>query len=635
MKTFFAVARREVVEKKFVFAAAAVASLIPFAVPLVRSMSAASAREARGFAALLFATTVSNGVALALGASIFAGDLANRRSGFYFSRPISAAALWAGKLAAALAIALASVAIILIPTFLADRGLAPLRGVEGGAAGAALAFTGSLLFVLLAANAASLIVRSRSSIAVADLAALTAIGFAAAAVTARLWRVMPDPPLFLRTVLLGSGLAVIAAFLAGSYRALAAGRTDLYAAHRAFSATAWSLLGGAAVLFAAWAAWVLAAPPSSLDSLSGALPLGSAGWVSLDGRARSARAGFLYDSRSSRFLRTGGGPIVASEDGSVAAWVEGETAVQGPWHLRTLRLEDRGAVPADPKISFRSRPELFLSSDGDRLGAIDFGLLSIFEVFSGRSLGSVRIAVPPRDVASARFVGPGTVRIFRSSIAGVTALRPDMQILEYDVAGRTLAQAGATESLPYWGMMLINRAGDRFVSSRTFAGTRITLRDARTGAVLATLRQGPPLRSTLSRFLSDGRLVLALGDNSASWLEVFSPSGEKERRIEIGGSGRLRPGPEVAAGRLAVAWIRDLPGGRQAKPVLEIADLDRGTAAPVADGLVPIGDWWWSREGPAPGSEASKLFLDERGEVVRFDPPTGQKKVVLGADTNR
>ncbi len=634
MKTFFAVARREMIEKKFVFAAAAVASLIPFAVPLVRSMSAASAREARGFAALLFATTVSNGIALALGASIFAGDLANRRSGFYFSRPISAAALWAGKLAAALAIALASVAIILIPTLLADRGLSPLRGIEGGAAGAALALTGSLLFVLLAANAASLIVRSRSWIAVADLAALTATGLAAAAVTARLWRVMPDPPLFLRTVLLGSGLVVAAVFLAGSYRAVAAGRTDLYAAHRAFSATAWSLLGTAAVLFAAWAAWVLAAPPSSLDEVAGILPLGSAGWVSLDGRARSARAGFLYDTRSSRFLRTGGGPIVASEDGSVAAWVEGETAVQGPWSLRTLRLEDRGAVPADPKISFRSRPDLFLSSDGGRLGAIDFGLLSIFEVPSGRSLGSVRIAAPPRDVATARFVGPDTVRIFRSSIAGVTALRPDMQILEYDVAGRTLAQTGATESLPYWGMMLTNRAGDRFVSRTTSAGTRITLRDARTGAVLATLRQGPPLRSR-SRFLSDGRLVLALGDNSGSWLEVFSPSGEKERRIEIGGSGLLRLGPEVAAGRLAVAWIRDLPGGGHAKPVLEIADLDRGAAAPVADGLVPIGGWWWSREGPVPGSEASKLFLDERGEVVRFDPPTGQKKVVLGADTNR
>ncbi|HXM75959.1 MAG TPA: hypothetical protein VN971_04225, partial [Thermoanaerobaculia bacterium] len=155
MRAFLAVARRELAEKRFVFFAAVVASLIPFAVPLVRHLGGASAREIRAFTALLLAGTVGAGLAVVLGATVLAAETATRRIGFYFSRPISALALWAGKISASLAIVLAAFVVVLGPTLLVNRSVAPLRDLLPlGAIGATFAVIAFFLLLLLIANAA-------------------------------------------------------------------------------------------------------------------------------------------------------------------------------------------------------------------------------------------------------------------------------------------------------------------------------------------------------------------------------------------------------------------------------------------------------------------------------------------------
>ena len=112
MRAFLAVARREIEEKYFVFGAALVVAFVPFAVPLVRSLHGQDARDMRNWLALIGAGTFGAAVAAALGATVLASDLAERRIGFYFSRPISGFSLWAGKLGAACVIALASAGLI-------------------------------------------------------------------------------------------------------------------------------------------------------------------------------------------------------------------------------------------------------------------------------------------------------------------------------------------------------------------------------------------------------------------------------------------------------------------------------------------------------------------------------------------
>ena len=73
MNIFLAVARREVLEKRFVFAASAVAAVVPLAVPVVRGLSGQAAKDTRELVALVLALGMSGAVSIALGASTFAG----------------------------------------------------------------------------------------------------------------------------------------------------------------------------------------------------------------------------------------------------------------------------------------------------------------------------------------------------------------------------------------------------------------------------------------------------------------------------------------------------------------------------------------------------------------------------------
>ena len=119
MKGFLAVARREVRERRFVFAAAAFASLIPFVMPLFRGWIGGRAPEVRSLIATVLGVGFVLALAVGLGMSMLAPSMANRRIGFDFSRPVSSLALWNGHLAAALLIAALTAAIIGIPAWLA------------------------------------------------------------------------------------------------------------------------------------------------------------------------------------------------------------------------------------------------------------------------------------------------------------------------------------------------------------------------------------------------------------------------------------------------------------------------------------------------------------------------------------
>src|SRR5262245_17781702 len=119
MRGFLAVVRRELVERRFILAAAAGVSLIPFVPPLVRGMSGLAAQQVRGEIALFACVAFAMAVAAMLGTASLAPALASRPLAFDFARPLSAAAIWGGRLAAALFLALASAALVGLPTRLA------------------------------------------------------------------------------------------------------------------------------------------------------------------------------------------------------------------------------------------------------------------------------------------------------------------------------------------------------------------------------------------------------------------------------------------------------------------------------------------------------------------------------------
>jgi len=628
MKSFVAVARREFAEKRIVLLVAAVLGLAPLAVVPLFAGAARRAPDMRASVAVVSTCALAAGLSLALGASIVAAERANRRLGFFLSRPISVASLWWGKLTGALALVVASAAIAASPAFVADRDLSVLRDLAGSAAAAFSAALGACLLLLLLGNFVATIVKSRSGFAILDLVLAAAVGLIAWNAGARLYRVSTDPNDFARRVWTGAALLVVIALAAAGYRALARGRTDPVGAHRAQSAAAWSILGVAALAFAIHVGWVLAAAPADLSTIENAYTLGSDGSVVLAGIARGARADFLFDERTSRSIRMHDAWPVLSADGRTAAWAESEER-SGPSVVWTLPFDKPGASPVATRISLRWPRQLFLSDDGARIGAIDGGTLTVAETSSSRSLGSVRILSDSRSYASAYFAAPEIIRIFRWRLNG-PAEPEAVDILEFDVARHSLTRTGGTEPMRSAGLFR-NLAGTRFVGvERHEAAARVTLRDARSGAVLAVLREADVMRAAIPLFVSDERVVLLHDDGRAASLDVFSKTGAHERTIPLGLAGRIAAGGEAAPGKLLVSLSPTFAGGRPGPFVLGIADLDRGTFERAAEGLRPVRSPWLTPRPPRPGSEATKLFLDQSGRLVRFDPASGDRRFVLG-----
>ena len=98
MKAMYAVARREVIEKKFVFAVALAVSGMPILVPVLRGMTGGTGREVREFLAVFAGFSFAAAVSAGLGAGVLAGEIARGRGGFYFSRPLPSVSIWLGKL---------------------------------------------------------------------------------------------------------------------------------------------------------------------------------------------------------------------------------------------------------------------------------------------------------------------------------------------------------------------------------------------------------------------------------------------------------------------------------------------------------------------------------------------------------
>src|SRR5262245_46348770 len=123
MKAFATVFGRELAERRLLLLAALLLGLVALAAPWIPGLPPQSADELRGGVALVLTGLLTTVTAVLLGGSVIARDLAERRLGFYFSRPIPGGALWAGKLTAAVALVLASGVLASTPALLAGARL--------------------------------------------------------------------------------------------------------------------------------------------------------------------------------------------------------------------------------------------------------------------------------------------------------------------------------------------------------------------------------------------------------------------------------------------------------------------------------------------------------------------------------
>ena len=130
MRGILAVASRELVERRLVFVAAAVAAVLPFFAPLFPWLRGNDLDELRGVVALTLATTFAAALAMGYGVAMISGELKARRLGFYFSRPLSGLAIWGGKLLAGVVMVWVAPLLVLLPTWLAARASGPWQSAD-------------------------------------------------------------------------------------------------------------------------------------------------------------------------------------------------------------------------------------------------------------------------------------------------------------------------------------------------------------------------------------------------------------------------------------------------------------------------------------------------------------------------
>lgn len=629
MRAFAAVFRREIAEYRLIFPAALLIGLIALAAPWLPGAGGTAPAEVRGAAALSLSLIAAFVMAAVLGSSVLARDLAERRLGFYFARPLPGLALWAGKLLAAMALALAAGALVLLPAYVAGGRVAgspwwlgpqPPDGWD-----LILLLPFGVLALLLVTHALSTMVRARSPWLLLDLVAALAVVAVFRACRESLWSEGAVEALFMGASLFWLA-ALVSAAVASAVQTLR-GRTDLRRGHRLLSLTLWGCLGAASAAFAGYTGWVLHVEPEDLTRLNAVVPAPAGTWIGLTGQASGRGSlyhpAFLFDVASGRFVRIrsmgydayGWNQPFFSADGRRAVWVD-----QRSRGLLSLDLSRPGAEPTSSQVSYPALPRyLAVSPDGTRVAALLNDRVTVDDLAAGRLLASLPMSFDYGD--RALFMDNRRVRIFQSS----RELAPDslteiwqLAVLDFDLATRRLRRVARLSSM---GQPWSTRNGNLVFLRRS--ASEVELRDLGTGKTIVTAPRGP---LGMEEILADGRIVLVARDSSRQRvaLRVLDRDGaELSRATFVAGS--LIVGGQPLPGSLVVATSRWRSTDRS--PQLWTAwlvELATGRVRKIGPGLIPV-----ALRAAGPQSAASRLFSTGNGGLVLVDPVTGRRRTVL------
>lgn len=635
MRGFVAVLERELVERRLLALAALVAGFLPFLVPFVSNARHLDPAELRGGAAVAFGMTFTVIVAIVLGASVIAGDLAERRLGFYFSRPLSGGAVWAGKMAATALLALGGGLLVLLPASLAGgidlESLLPGKALQSDFLSLAIFWVSVTLFLILVSHAVSVMVRARSPWLAVDLAAAAVVGLL-------LWDARVDL-LFAKALpfapspwdVLAAALVLLGLSFAGAAQVMH-GRTDPRRGHRVLSITLWGLLLLVAVAGQGFSRWMLDVAPEDLTKVTEVSSSPRGTWVAVSGPVRHRgeyRPRFLLDTASGRSFQTRGWWTLFSADGGRAVWMEPSgRSLRSPEHvLYHLDLRDPEAAPVATSLTFPGPFfNLALSPEGKLLASIRDRRLVVEDLDQGRILASIQLPRAPGVLwqdGFLWFLDSGHILLLQRRPRG-EMLQGGFELLAFVAdLSRGSIRTRLIAEVPGYPNLSLSLDGGRLLVQDGLQGPS-RLFDLRTGREIASLAPGPgPRWLTSPRFLADGRIVFR---KSRQELQIFSPDLVPERIFRFDGVLSSEIGGQPAPGRLIVATAKKGRASFNDPSPWQILllDLATGEVRNLATGLLPA-------EGPnrGPASAGSRLFLDGQGGLVSLAPATGKTRVLV------
>jgi hypothetical protein len=314
---------------------------------------------------------------------------------------------------------------------------------------------------------------------------------------------------------------------------------------------------------------------------------------------------------------------VFSRDGRRAAWLDfrGKQA-----QLTTADLGESPLRPASRPLPWTEPLVLLvLDPDGQRAAISNGREVAVLNLSDGKAIASDLL--PRYDSRpSAVFVGD-TLRILSTARLGGDLYR--IELFSLDITTSRLSHTGTVDSVVGWPYSFSSDgSGERLIVKTRRV---ILLADATDGRRIATLSESPA-DSRDAAFASEGRVVVAERAGGSGSLRCVSAEGAVAWKASLPGAFEVTLGGEIRPGELIVGV-----GPRHDQEILA-ADLTTGTLRPIGEHLSPaVGSWMFYfaplDARPFPGEPATRLFFGPGDSLVRFDPETGEKRVLLGGVT--
>jgi ABC-type transport system involved in multi-copper enzyme maturation permease subunit len=640
MNNVIAIARREIGERSFVFIVAVVVTVLPLLTIIVPR----SELSDRVMVSMVLSAALLLGLGFILGLSMVGRELTEKRLSFYFSRPVSGASIWFGKLTACVAIVLGCAVIMLIPSLLFQTQLStswiPMPLVI------ALIVGISLLFVLVG-HGVSTTFRSRSPLLAADFAAAIVFVFALAA--------MLTPLMVRHAQILAASVAgfvllvfVFAVVVGGAWQ-LSRGRIDGRRNHAAFSQFFWTSMGAALAIIAAFTLWVTSVTPNDLVRPFGFHAPGGS-WMYLSGESSHRAdygAAFLIDASSGKSI-----PVPQqfrwfgsfNSDGSVAEWVEPTNPMRYMFASNTHLMSRSESLAVELLVAplrgdakarhtgilFNSLPrDIEVTSDLSRAAVFADGSLSVFDVASRKLLGSAHFDLAWASSVEIHFAGPDVVQFFTAGRDEKTG-EWSASGYAFNVRSHSLAKlldatpVGAGAFTPFFTAS----PDGRTLVVRTARGTPISpmsslhLFDLTAGREVAALLPADGERISGVWLLRDGRLAAGVIVNGEGHLRIYDKAA-LQSDVVLGRAAMLEIDGETAAGQVLI-W-RFVPR----ENVREAMLIDRnGVVAARLPGVVSMMRRMQT-VGVTTDNEVVPVYFQPGGALVTWNPATGATKRVL------
>lgn len=616
MKGLWAIVIREVQDKRTLLLGALPLGVIPWIAPFVPGLSRFKAEDVRVAFMLLLGITLPPALALGFCASVVGEEVAGRRLGFYFARPLGAWAIWGGKMLVALLVPLTAAVVIFTP-LTALPGLSPRAPFEAfGWSLAASVLLGAL------AHAGAGLYRTRSPLLALDLALAALVAGAFYFVG---WQMVDGGA---RDVVLSVSVwlavALVVICLAAGFAQVAYGRSDPRRGHLALAATLW---GGLLLCLAASAALARFYLSPELADVRGrtAFSIGDGEHFLLSGfrsRGRDVFAPwFAVDigDGSARRVAANLSLVAVSPNGRHTVLIEGvlsprlvlvsAVAGQTPVVTRAALGQGGAVVP------------LCLSDDG-ALAILQYNVFAhIVDTATGKPRPGPRL-----EAAACTFEGRSRVVLYRQDVAAHSLDRSTFDLASGSSAGQ-VHFAGAEWPLALRGHRLLARMGGAGM------GRQVALFEANTGRLVRSLGRAWVGRSPGALLLQDGRAAVMDQGDIDNTVRLFDPEGRELWAAKVGERGRVALNGQTSSGEIVVAsWSSD------SVPTTLYLDGATGAVSHKLEGLSPAeGSFFFGPSDPTSDRSGprveSRLFTDRAEAIYRVDPTTGQRRLIVPGET--